>query len=93
MLEINGEWRIVTDSGCLNLQKGRKVVDKKSKNYGNTQWNTIGYYSKLTHVFERLAEEQILVCDDFAATVAAIGCLQIWLEKNLSTIDEKLLGN
>jgi hypothetical protein len=53
ILEINEQYRIVTDESNYTLQQSRIIKDEESKRFGETDWSTVGYYGDLEWLYRK----------------------------------------
>ena len=63
MIQINDDWRIVSDVNNWTLEQ-RKVKGKKSKLVGEEYWDTEGYFGTLGQAIEFIIEREVRVSED-----------------------------
>lgn len=58
-IQLTDDYRLKADTYNYILQKKNIVQDEESENYGKEVWHTIGYYSSLDRVVDKLVDLKV----------------------------------
>ena len=88
-IQLTDDYRVRVDTYNYILQKKNIVQDKESENYGKEVWHTIGYYSSLERVVDKLVDLEIRQSDltEISTVVKLVEGIKAEIISNLERVN------